>query len=866
MLPTLSRVIAVPVLAACLTGIATIPSGLEKHGSPPQVPDSEAPRKDRHGSPLPPGAVGRLGTVRLRATANALAIHGDGKSILTVSGGRTVGRWDAQTGLLLSETHLPGAHDAISAFAPDGKTLAVVEETGISLWDLAAGKRMHFLPGPSGRCVFAPDGKTLVASQYKTRGVVHVWDVVTGKDRVLAELPEASDTRDFAFAPDGHRLYALLDDESLRAWDLQSGKQLWAIVRGATTLAVSSDGKTLLTNASRGSDLYLLDTDTAKHIGTMETTEKPWTATSHVALSPDGKRAAQAMWDGDTLLWEVDKRKVLFRFPQAGPHIAFAADGKSLFTAGALFLRWDVVTGKLLYTDARNDGHVGQVTSLAFAPGGRALATTADDGTLRLWELSDGSHRVLRTDSATRQIRNYGGFWHLSGAAPVRFSPDGRLLLTDVVNDTLALTDAKTGKEVRRFQLPKEDHNHYVPAVTAFSADGKMVLVQGVGRDHVLAAGLTEHTRSQPVYGWDVDTGLLILTRIIPAFDSGTGAFSPDGRLLIASSQKLVDLKTGGVRPLVNTPIELGEPLLAFSPDGRLLAFTNYHGGAGVPSGQGSSVNVYETITGRLISRTEAVQGGYFGLAFSHDGRLVAAPGREALYIWESATGKCLLRLEAKGRLTQWNAANFAACLAFAPDGNVLATGLADGTVLLWDLAKAGASLSAPTGPLDVEACWTDLALADAVKAQTAIARLAAAPTKSLPLLKQKLGPVQVDPAWLASRLEDLDSDKFPVREAAMRDLESVGDVVESDLRRFAERPPSEEVRARVMLILKRVDAGQAAVPPLMEVRKLRAVTVLERVGTHDARAHLRELAAGAPDARLTQAAKAALVRMEERR
>jgi hypothetical protein len=68
------------------------------------------------------------------------------------------------------------------------------------------------------------------------------------------------------------------------------------------------------------------------------------------------------------------------------------------------------------------------------------------------------------------------------------------------------------------------------------------------------------------------------------------------------------------------------------------------------------------------------------------------------------------------------------------------------------------------------------------------------------------------------------------------------------------------------MLILKGVDAGQAVVLPLTEVRKLRAVTVLERVGTPDARSQLRELAAGAPDARLTQAAKAALGRMEDRR
>src|SRR5262245_33264055 len=71
-------------------------------------PQGNQPLKDRHGDALPPGAVARLGTVRLRTTADAFLVSSDGKTLLTVSGGRTVGRWDAATGLLLGETHVPG--------------------------------------------------------------------------------------------------------------------------------------------------------------------------------------------------------------------------------------------------------------------------------------------------------------------------------------------------------------------------------------------------------------------------------------------------------------------------------------------------------------------------------------------------------------------------------------------------------------------------------------------------------------------------------------------------------------------------------------------------------------------------------------
>jgi hypothetical protein len=166
-----------------------------------------------------------------------------------------------------------------------------------------------------------------------------------------------------------------------------------------------------------------------------------------------------------------------------------------------------------------------------------------------------------------------------------------------------------------------------------------------------------------------------------------------------------------------------------------------------------------------------------------------------------------------------------------------------------------------PTGPVDAEACWTDLAAADAAKAQAAIERLASAPAKAVPLFRQKLSAVVVDPKWLAARVQDLGSNNFGLREAAMRDLQKVAECIESDLRRWADKPPSLEVRDRLERILKLLDAGRNEVPPLSEVRQLRAVAVLERIASDEARLILRELAMGAPDARLTLAAQAALAR-----
>jgi hypothetical protein len=218
------------------------------------------------------------------------------------------------------------------------------------------------------------------------------------------------------------------------------------------------------------------------------------------------------------------------------------------------------------------------------------------------------------------------------------------------------------------------------------------------------------------------------------------------------------------------------------------------------------------------------------------------------------------MHIPARGRLTQWTAQRFAESLGFAPDGRTLATGHADGTVLLWDLAAAWKNLSVFKGPIDVSACWTELAAIDPAIGSAAQGRLATAPGMALPLLRQRLRPDKIDGRWLADRLADLDNEAFPKREAATRDLLRVAEAVEEDLRQAREKATSAEVRRRLDGILQ---APPAAVPESELLRMLRAVAVLERIGSNEARAMLKTLAEGQPGAQLTQEAKMALHRLQ---
>jgi hypothetical protein len=124
------------------------------------------------------------------------------------------------------------------------------------------------------------------------------------------------------------------------------------------------------------------------------------------------------------------------------------------------------------------------------------------------------------------------------------------------------------------------------------------------------------------------------------------------------------------------------------------------------------------------------------------------------------------------------------------------------------------------------------------------------------------LQPVAPGDSKLIDRLiGHLDSDDFAVRERATRELEKLDTTIEETLRQAIERSASTEVRTRAKAILVKLDLSPS--PALL--RQLRAIELVERIGTPSARRLLATVAGGAPGAKLTYEAKAALQRLERR-
>jgi hypothetical protein len=147
----------------------------------------------------------------------------------------------------------------------------------------------------------------------------------------------------------------------------------------------------------------------------------------------------------------------------------------------------------------------------------------------------------------------------------------------------------------------------------------------------------------------------------------------------------------------------------------------------------------------------------------------------------------------------------------------------------------------------------------DAQKAFAALRALAAHPETALKFAGEHLKPAEpIDPQWVAARLKDLDNPKFAERERATRELEESGDRVAAALETFLAARPSAEARGRAEKLLAKL-RGQVATGKAAQ--SLRALEVLEWIGTGKARELVESLVKGAEGVSLTEEARRSLKR-----
>jgi RNA polymerase sigma factor (sigma-70 family) len=598
---------------------------------------------------------------------------------------------------------LVGAHRAMSAgylkLAAALTLMAAAGAAGAALWAGAGAAAQP--PGPAAA---APAGGT-GPEQAAARTTDLHGDPLPAGARVrlgTSRFRHGSMVTAVHYASGGTTIVSCGFDKALRVWEVATGRELARLdhpqLGSVAAAAGSPDGK-LVAVLGHSGEVFLAD------VPGRRLTRPEWQPRGQntaLALSPDGKVLAVGEGDATVGLWDVAAGKLLHQLrghTGAVRAAAFSPDGKTVAAGGddGTLRLWDAATGaEALRLEAGEP-----VRAVAFSPDGRALAGgggkedqggSADRqfGRVHLWALPDG-----------KPLHALGS--HYPYVAAVAFSPDGKTVASAARGDVVSLWDVATGKQLRRARA-------FAQAV-AFSPDGKTVATggndcsvrlwdpaTGAERDpgrpghagRVSAVAAPRDGRVVATAGgdalvrlWDPRTGREL--RSVDASSTwflGTGAvaLSPDGSRL-ATDKGVWDtasgkfLSGGGGRRTAFRDQDYSISAVAFSPDGMTVAMATRDPGA---AGRDRTIRLWEAATAREVRGFGADR--VFSLAYAPDGNTLAAGNADGTVgFWDPATGALLRRSAAHGREVN--------SVAFSPDGTLVASSTFDGDVVLTDAA-----------------------------------------------------------------------------------------------------------------------------------------------------------------------------------
>lgn len=490
------------------------------------------------------------------------------------------------------------------------------------------------------RMVFSPDGRLLATGTYRSN-TIKLWETAT--NRKLRDLSSSGQTApglapSIAFSRDSRLIAASAADNSVKVWDVNSGRELQTLAGPQATISAAvgvyfigfaaNNQLVTMSDAARVWDL-----NTGRELRTIELSGPDTSgftgASGGIAISPDGTQLVLLTDDSE-------------------PHARVI----------------DLVSGREVRNVKLSDKRIENV-NFAFTPDGRVLAAGLIDKRLKLWNLKTKKEQEL--GQATKEYPQ------------LTFSRDGRVLALSE-HYVVRLWDVASGRELTQIKVPNSGaFTAQADAYIAISDDGKRIATGGFDTDTII---------------WETDTGKRLSNLNGRTNMAYNVSFSPDGTQLWSGGRTRWDLRTGRGLRLVPASAEktLGVP----SPDGRVLAVMTWNNNVlnlvESPSGKQLFQLTPAGEVGVVQKLHFSPDGSLLAVVYgpSDDQRQVTATSfarGSQVKIWDVKTGRELQSLVTNGIPNE---------AEFSADGSVIATtssGLSLAPqISLWDV-KSGSKL-----------------------------------------------------------------------------------------------------------------------------------------------------------------------------
>lgn len=613
----------------------------------------------------------KTGTNVLGATD--VAFHPKNPKVIVSASGNQVHTWDPATGKTLKTVLNLGKTDKpikCLAYSPDGKLLAVGADDGVLRVLDDEGKPVFTSPSRNSRIekvAFSPNGKLVAIGDSASQ--VAVYMPVGGMGNQLKMSVQGVDLGEVlgvAFTGDGAAVFSCGRDSKARltAGPTADGgdapntatrlRDFTGHTKTVTGMCVTPDGQFLVTS-SEDQSVRVWEVKSGKQVRSFQ---GHMTKASAVAARGDGRQVASGSEDGAVRVWDMsasDEHRAMTDSKESLWAVAVSPNGKRLAAAGAdkKVRVYDPATGKL---EATLDA-TAATTSLAFLPDSNLLVAAGGEKVIKVWDV-DGKKVAKELPGNELAV------------LALATSEDGKLIVSGSADNSVRGFDAASGKELWKWTARKAACGVAVrkggKQVAVGLADGTLAVVDISAAPPKELAAQSAHTagvagvalsadgsRAATVGGdgalrvWTLaDTGALAPLvkfegQATPTSSTGFSplssvAFSPDGRFVAAAGADAVvrvwDVQTKSeVRALRgHTDWVTG---VAFGPDGRFVA--------SVAAEKDNTARVFELppldggsgSAGHLLAVN--------AVAVSPNGKFVATAGTDqTIKIWDVATGK----------------------------------------------------------------------------------------------------------------------------------------------------------------------------------------------------------------------------------